>query len=410
MISSKDAEEAGNLNEAKLHQRDWLVLPMLGLLTVCFIAGSTELIARLMLGVESKPFIPACMGPVDQETGGARAIPNSVCWDKKFESEWVEYKFNSCGHRAGMECGPKPPGTYRIVMMGASFTMGHLMSREKTFAALLPTDLTHKTGRKIELYNEGMITVNPHVSCLRMNEVLAANPDMILWALSPGDLEQELPHIALINPPYKSSSFLAKAWFRLKATFASESILDAMHDLWERGVEKLSETAAATLLQRFMYDSQAQYVRSHLEGDDEGFLRVLPSAEWRSRLLHFDSDASEIEHRATAANVPLVAVLVPNRVQVAMISMGKSPAGYDPYELDNELRSIVTSHGGIYVDILPDYRSISNPEHGYFPVDGHPNAEGHAMIARLLAKALTDGAVPDLRVVTQPQAVLEHGR
>ena len=79
-----------------------------------------------------------------------------------------------------------------------------------------------------------------------------------------------------------------------------------------------------------------------------------------------------------------------------MISMKESPAGYDPYKLGREVESIVTSRGGTYVDILSSFRSIPNPEQYYMPVDGHPTVDGHAMISRLLAQALTDGATPAL--------------
>jgi hypothetical protein len=93
-----------------------------------------------------------------------------------------------------------------------------------------------------------------------------------------------------------------------------------------------------------------------------------------------------------------------------MISMVEWPAGYDPYKLDNELRTIITRHGGTYIDILPDYRNIPNAEQGFLPVDGHPNAGGHATITRLLARRLTDGSIPALRITTQPQAGLEQNK
>jgi hypothetical protein len=93
-----------------------------------------------------------------------------------------------------------------------------------------------------------------------------------------------------------------------------------------------------------------------------------------------------------------------------MISMGEWPAGYDPYKLDEELRSIITSHGGIYIDILPDLRNIPNPEQHYFPVDNHPDADGDAMISGMLAKELTGGAIPARKAATLPQAAQEQSR
>jgi hypothetical protein len=93
-----------------------------------------------------------------------------------------------------------------------------------------------------------------------------------------------------------------------------------------------------------------------------------------------------------------------------MISMGEWPVGYNPYKLNDQVRSIVTSHGGIYCDILPGFRALPNPEQYYFPVDGHPNAEGHTIISALLARELTNGAVPALRVAAQPQVAQRQGR
>ena len=65
-----------------------------------------------------------------------------------------------------------------------------------------------------------------------------------------------------------------------------------------------------------------------------------------------------MKHRPESAGIPLVAVLVPDRTQAAMISMmDECPKGFDPYKLGNELRSIIVSHGGTYIDILPEFRT-----------------------------------------------------
>ena len=66
------------------------------------------------------------------------------------------------------------------------------------------------------------------------------------------------------------------------------------------------------------------------------------------------------------------------------------------------MHAIITSYGGTYVDILPDFRTISNPERSYYPLDGHLDASGHAIIAEFLAKELMDSAVPQLRAALQP--------
>jgi hypothetical protein len=113
---------------------------------------------------------------------------------------------------------------------------------------------------------------------------------------------------------------------------------------------------------------------------------------------------------ANDAGVPLVAVFVPNRVQAAMISKGDWPAGYDPFKLENEVRNNVVSDGGQFIDILPDYRDIPSPERNFFPVDGHPDADGQATIFRFLIKELTNGPVPELKASTSPDIAMEPGK
>ena len=390
------AGDAEGCRERKLPLRDWLLLPILSLLTICFLAAVTESIARRMFS-ESKTDEEQSW-VLNDPTTGVRGIPNSVCQVKIPESQLTEYKYNSCGHRAGMECGPRQPGAYRIVMTGSSFAMGLAVPREQTFAALLPQELSQRTGHKVELYNVGMGYRFAHSVALRFDDALAAKPDVILWAASPMDIEQS----SFVVPASQASAGRG-LWIRVHEALGRESAWNKARSLWEIAsaglFSHLEASRTVLMLQHFLYSSQSLYVSSYLRGGDEhsGFLKAEPSADWKNRLRQTDMDVANMQARASAAGIPFVTVLLPNRSQAAMISMGEWPAGYDPYKLEGELRSIVTSHGGIYIDILPDFRNIPNPERYYFPVDGHPDANGHAIIAGMLAKELARGAVPGLR-------------
>jgi hypothetical protein len=283
-------------------------------------------------------------------------------------------------------------------MVGSSVAMGYQVENQKSIAALLPAELASRTGRRVELLNEGFAGgsgVN-----LRLDEALAFNPDMILWILSPWDVGQEFA--AVHHPPRanRNVAFVQRVWARVNLYFATSST-NALK-------ETVEGTRSVLLLRHFLFESQSQYVKSFLmAGDKEaGFLKSEPSAAWRDSLQQFSNAAVRNEGHARAAGVPLVTVLVPNRAQAAMISMGEWPAGYDPYKLNDELRSIITSHGGIYIDLLPGFRAIPNPERLYLPIDGHPTAEGYAIVSRLLASALTGGAVPALKAAAPPQMTL----
>src|ERR1700678_787935 len=141
-MSDSDVANSKMMGEAKLPRRDWLLLPMLSVLTICFLLAGTEITARQLFQV--KPGIRACV--VMNDPLGQHGVPNSVCREKEAETSPIEYRFNSCGHRAEMECGPKPDGSYRIVMTGSSVAMGLRVVREETIAALLPAELSRRTG------------------------------------------------------------------------------------------------------------------------------------------------------------------------------------------------------------------------------------------------------------------------
>jgi hypothetical protein len=340
------------------------------------------------------------------------------------ESKYLaEYRFNSCGHRAGMECGPKPLGTYRIVMIGSSMAMGLFTPREKTFAALLPPKLAQLTGRKVEIYNEasgGEFRGGPFPmrgSTVQFKDVLAQTPDMVLWVVTPMDVENatfEGPSPAQLaamqekaNSPLQSGQ-AQNAFEKLKTVLVRGTFQEKLRFRWDQ-----SRTALA--LKHIFYgtESQQEYVESYLKNeDDAGFLRTKLSPKWQSSMATFESYAAVFESDAKQAHIPFVVVLVPNRAQAAMISMGSSgwPTGYDPYKLDGEMRAIIERHGGTYVDVLPEFAKIPNPERHFFPVDGHPDAEGHAMLSDVLADGLTSGAVPDLAVAGQPKAAREQER
>ena len=411
-MTPSNATGHDEIKEAELPRRDWILLPLISLLTIAVVVGSTELIARHLFP-QTKKTIYAM---VHDSSVAMRGYPNVVCrGSNNHDIPATEYRLNSCGHRTSLGCGPRSTGVYRMVLVGSSVALGEGVPMEKTIAALLPKEISQQTGRKVELYNEGMWSEVPHVIAQNFNVVQAANPDMILWVLTPHDITVTPLTLDAENSPQaagkggtapgQQAGFLLRLWRRVKESLSTKSVPDTIGELWQHALDDYGTPPSVILLQHVLYESQSQYVKSYLRrgDDDAGFLQAHLSPQWQSFLQAFNTDAARVEAQAKAAGVPLVVVLVPNRAQAAMISMGEWPAGYDPYKLGDELRSIIVSHGGIYADILPGFRTIPNPEQYYFPVDGHPNTEGHEIIANLLAKALTNASVPALSATSPTQ-------
>ena len=366
-----NGEDAEGMSERVLPHRDWVLLPMLSLLTIVALL----LLFRWIAVKEFPESTPAgyrsvyeCVNGVGtNQLSGLGGIARADCWGNMSDTPLTEYRLNGRGHRAGAEYSPKAAGAYRIVMIGSSFAIGEGVPVEETIAPRLADDLQRETGRKVEVYNEGMFGEVPDVIAAHFNDVMPAEPDLVLWLLTPHDIKDTTPGSAKTPPRRVGLAELARNRFSFD------------------GQDQL-----VVLLRHLLFSGQGQYVKSYLAGaQDAGFLRAGLDAEWLSHLQAFDSDDARIETQARADKVPVATVLLPNRAQAAMISMGEWPQGFDPYKLEEELDSIVASHGGNHIDILHDLRAVPNAERNFFTVNGHPKAEGDAILARLLAKELS---------------------
>src|ERR1700742_3200210 len=113
---------ASNLRENhKLSPKDWVLLPLIGLLTISALVLATEALARRIY-YRSPSTNGRCMVYRDPATG-LGVTPNTVCKNSD-TGQLVEYRFNSCGFRTDLSCTQKAPGAFRIVLLGSSAAMG----------------------------------------------------------------------------------------------------------------------------------------------------------------------------------------------------------------------------------------------------------------------------------------------
>jgi hypothetical protein len=380
----------------KFPARQAIVLPLIGLLTLVVIGVPTEIVARLLFS-ETPIGARSCLILNDSSTG-VRGVPNSQCTERTYESERVQYKFNSCGHRAAMECGQKRPGTFRIVMVGSSIAHGFTVPFDKSFGALLPQLLSKETERDIELYNQAMPWGTPHNVYLRFNEALAEQPDLLLWAVTPWDIffvDLTVPatHAAALPNQAVGSS----TWDRLKATVFRTPDLSRISWVSSRAV---------FMLQHILYKSDSIYLSHSLSATDEyaSSLKDKPGKEWQDKLQKFDNYVAEMTARAKAAHVPFIFTALPRHAQVVMISGGVAPPGVNPYSFGDQIKAIVEKNGGTYIDILEQFRNVPNVDGTFYPVDQHVTVQGHQLLAQMIANGLTQGADPVI-APAQPAAL-----
>jgi hypothetical protein len=365
----------------------WIVLPAVGVMALLAIAIPLEMVARKLYN-EPGPGSTPCLVMNDPSTG-VRGIPNSVCHEKTYESAMAEYRFNSCGHRTLGQCDSKPPGTYRIVMVGSSVSEGYTVSYEQSFAALLPERLSRATGRTVEIYNEGLPFGTPHGTLLRFDQVLGAHPDLILWPMTPWDIN----NVSLTTPTADSHPALTAAlknksrWERLKLQLTEKRDLNGF---------MTKNSRAYFMIQHLLYKSDSIYLAHSLSGTDPytSSLMETPGPEWQAKLDQYAIYLSEMAARAKTAGVPFVVIAIPRHAQGVLIAENLQTPGIDPFAFGKQMQRIAEDSGVIYVDILHQFRGIPNVNTMFYPVDQHLSVRGQQVVADLISEGLSQGIIP----------------
>jgi hypothetical protein len=383
----------GSQTRPSLSRRDRVLLPLIAVTTVLVISIASETIARRAFPDSTESPLD-CMVLNDPATG-VRGLPNTVCRIRLAEDPMVEYRFNRCGHRAGIECEPAPPGVLRVVLVGSSTTGGYGVPREESFPALLPGLLTQRTGRAVQVYNAGIEYSTPLAIDLQFQRTLALKPDIILWPITTA----EFSHVVntTLTRRKRSPGDLPSVVALVSEAYSKEGLASAIGVAMADPFLLVMNSRTVFMVRHFLYMSESLYEHNaRMKPEQVNFLRVHPDQASLKQMELFARYASEIEAKSKAAHVPIVVTMLPLRLQASMISLHNGPPDFDPYQPARFTRSVVESNGGIFVDGLPAFENIPSPGRYFYPVDTHPNAQGHALFASVLANALTCGAVPGL--------------
>lgn len=127
-----------------------------------------------------------------------KLIPNTY---SKFETGEYNYiqRINNIGMRGSDIQMIKKPDTYRIIMLGDSFTMGYGVSDDHTFSFLLEESLNGKSGtinsKHFEILNAGVDSYSPILSFIQLTKI--AGPlelDLVVLNFDMSDLIQEVAY------------------------------------------------------------------------------------------------------------------------------------------------------------------------------------------------------------------------
>ncbi|MBY0395403.1 MAG: SGNH/GDSL hydrolase family protein, partial [Thermoleophilia bacterium] len=111
----------------------------------------------------------------------------------------MPFRTNSHGHRSPEVATAKPPGTYRVVVLGSSNTMGHGVGDDAIYVRPFEAWLNSKlagSGRRAEVLNLAVSSDAPSQRLLRLRRDVAAwQPDWVICDATVLDMSLEATHL-----------------------------------------------------------------------------------------------------------------------------------------------------------------------------------------------------------------------
>ncbi len=199
---------------------------------------------------------------------------------KYFWPDYNNFPINSMGYRDRPFTAKENPHTFRILVVGDSFTEGSGCRREETFAGVLEHQLNQRFQRKdcpnwVEVYNLGRCGANTVEEVHRiLTEGPILKPDLIILAYVLNDPENHPPDIKFFNPPPWASvihkvfldevNSYAYYWFFTKFTVfrgtvsSSDDYCVAVHDDNYQGL--INAKAALVQLKKYLQENNIDFL------------------------------------------------------------------------------------------------------------------------------------------------------
>jgi len=354
-----------------LPRRDLWLLPLVVILVFVVVLGASELVANQLFPQRGR------FGCGVNAASRARHFkPDCVTYYKNSEGPDVEYRFNDCGYRSSAPCGPKRPGTVRIVFMGTSVTMGLYVPQDQTFAARTEKVLGEVCPRPVEVQNMGT-AVSMASQPELVGEALRLSPDVVVLTVSPYDIEE--PPAATRSKP------------------ETETPLAKISAAWQKLKLRIRNSRFALVAEHFaLQDEQVLYRVFLSNGASRNLMSSRPTPMGKRMYSQFAATLDEIIPRFRSAGTPVVVIAVPNRIVAAMVSNHSRVEDIDPWSFGRRISELALQRGALPVDVTPKFAASPHAERLFYAVDNHPKGEAHAFIAEALAERLTDGSIPQM--------------
>jgi len=339
--------------------RDVILGWLLKLALIGLSLGGVELLVRLARLVP--PLESQYAGNVADSPISFGKRPFSTLTGRAASGEFTfTYHHNSRGFRDDEHETTKPPGVFRIVALGDSFTYGVGAAFEETYLARLERLLNDRptAQRRVEIIKLGLPRHFPTLEEGVLEHYgWSFEPDLVLVTVLPNDvIDTALGVDAML---VSESGFLLS---RYGQRFGRAGEWMYLHS----HLARVFMVHATALLLSYTADLHPQDIYR-----DQG----AHESDWRQ----LEADLAHMQESTRQHGAGFVVVSIPQR----------SPwQDFHEYP-DRRLATWSIEHGALFIATLPTLRAAEPSAQLYWPKDGHCTPAGYAVIARTVFAELT---------------------
>ena len=248
----------------------------------------------------------------------------------------TRFATNSQGLRDKEYSLSKPPLTFRVAVIGASFVMGSGVELEDTFHTMLENQFNgERKGRTYEFINLGIGGHSPWNSLAVLKKrALKYEPDLVIFATTPNMYESHprppLRKIRPVSHPFFDSYF--------------KTLLQLRIAMWQNQLKRAKKPAR---------DAKIKEARKRIDG--------------------IFSELKGIEENS---GIPVCVVILEHRK--------------NSLDLLKEIQAAARNRGVRLIDASEPFSRAGFPEYCAHPLDCHPNAGAHRIFARVIHDYLTE--------------------
>ncbi|HZE73302.1 MAG TPA: SGNH/GDSL hydrolase family protein [Pyrinomonadaceae bacterium] len=359
--------------------------------------------------------------------------PGAGAWETEEGVAWS--KINSHGYRDRERSVNKPPGVYRVAILGDSFTEARQVDMDKTFTALAEQELNRRhclgTGQ-VEVLNFGVPGYGTGQEFLQLRErVWQFNPDMIVLQFYSGN-DMFNNHRALNSTPELAPYFLLKdGKLELDNSFHQGRKYNPFYiKLKAIGADITNRLVLLQVVYKWMSVRAQQREEARQNAEPEKTSTTDPNAPppGYQRFLCFlpptlpsmieawqvtEALIGQFSNEVRSHHVPMLMLIVPTVHQIK-----PDPKAQEAYRAEYHIDSLEYADDRIEQDARSNGMTVVRPTKqlleearrtGTFmagfpnsgPNGGHFNERGHAVVARELVQGICDTAMKYQQQQTQ---------